>query len=267
MIRRLLLALLFLVGIAGVGGRFALHAEAVLPPAPSAYVTDEAGVISPEVVAELNRQLSEFEKATSNQVVAVVYPSLPEGVEVGEYAQNLYHAWKIGQKKTSNGVLILLFIKNHKAWIQSGYGLEGALPDVLCTRIIRETMSPLFRAGNYDATLSEGIHAVMQATKGEYKGTGKKAHHTTLLDLLFSPLGFFLFVMLIIVIMNRFGGGSGGSSGGGNGLGAAATGFFIGSSMGGGGWGGGGSSGGSDDGGGFSGGGGDSGGGGGGGDL
>ena len=266
MFRRLTLALLLLGGVVCLGmGGFGLHAEEALPPAPNAYVTDQAGVISPQVVAELNRQLSEFEKTTSNQIIAVVYQKLPEGVEVGEYAQNLYHTWKIGQKKTSNGALVLVFVQNKKAWIQTGYGLEGALPDVLCTRIIRETMSPLIRAGNYTAGLRSGLTAVMQAIKGEYKGTGKKAHHTTLLDLLFSPLGFFLLVMLIIVIINRVGGGS---SGGGNGLGAAATGFFIGSRMGGGGWGSGGGSGGSDGGGGgFSGGGGDTGGGGGGGDW
>ena len=159
-------------------------------------------------------------------------------------------------------MLILIFVQNKKAWIQTGYGLEGALPDVLCHRIIREIMSPAFRAGNYDACLSGGIQAVMQATKGEYKGTGQRVHKpTTLLDLLFSPLGFFLLVMLVLVISNR-----GRRDGGGGGISpgtAAATGFFLGG--GGGGWGGG-SSGGGDSGG-FSGGGGDFGGGGGGGDL
>ena len=257
MIRKLLLALLLIGGL--VGG--ALNAEENLPPAPRQYVTDEAGVISPGVVAELNRQLAEFEKATSNQIVAIVYPKLPDGVELSDYAQSLFHAWKIGQKKSSNGVLLLLFIQNKKAWIQTGYGLEGALPDVICHRIVREVMSPPFRAGNYDASLSRGILAVMQATKGEYKGTGKQAHHTTLTDFLFSPAGLFLLIlaMLLIVYGRKNGWGDGG-----NGMGSAATGFFIGNSMGGGGWGGG--SGGSD-GGGFSGGGGDSGGGGGGGDL
>jgi uncharacterized protein len=256
---RFFLALLCVWG--GVSGA-SLRAEEKIPPAPLQYVTDEAGVISPGVVADLNRQLATFEKETSNQVVAVVYPALPEGTSIEDYAQRLATAWHIGQKKTSNGVLLLLIIKNKKAWIQTGYGLEGALPDVTCHRIVREVMSPPFRKGNYDASLLGGIHAIMQATKGEYKGTDAKTHRTTLLDILFSPVGFFLFVMLIILITNR--GRKGG--GGGSGLGSAATGFFIGSSMGGG-WGGGGSSGGSSDGGGFSGGGGDFGGGGGGGDL
>ena len=244
----------------GILGGESIAVAASLPPAPSQYVTDEAGVISPEVVVDLNRQLAAFEKETSNQIVAVVYPSLPEGLSIEDYAQQLATAWHIGQKKISNGVLILVFVQSKKAWIQTGYGLEGALPDVVCHRIVKEVMSPPFRVGNYNACLSNGIHAVIQATKGEYKGTGGKP--TTLLDLLFSPLGLFLLVLLILVITNRFRGGGGGA--GGMDPGSAATGFFIGSGLGGG-WGGG--SGGSDGGGGFSGGGGDFGGGGGGGDL
>lgn len=233
-----------------------LHAAESLPPAPTQYVTDEAGVISSSVLAELNAQLAAFERETSNQIVAVVYPKIPEGAELDDYTQRLFQTWKIGQKKTSNGVLILVFVQNHKIRIQTGYGLEGALPDAICNRIIRETMAPAFRAGNYGAGLSAGITAVMQATKGEYKGNGKQGKKpATLLDLLFSPLGFFLFVMFVLMVSNRGRRGDGGGISPGA---AAATGFFLGG--GGGGWGGGSSGG--DGGGGFSGGGGDSGGGG-----
>jgi uncharacterized protein len=140
--------------------------------------------------------------------------------------------------------------------IQPGYGLEGAMPDALCSRIVRETMAPAFQAGNYGAGLASGITAVMQATKGEYKGTGHaQGKPTTLKDFLFSPLGFFLLVFGILTLVgrNRRDVGPGGIGPGG----AAATGFFLGSMGGGGGWGGGGG-----DSGGFSGGGGDSGGGG-----
>jgi len=250
MLHRLLLALILIAGC--LGG--SVYAES-LPPAPQQYVTDEAGVIAPGLLQQLNQRLAAFEKQTSNQIVAVVYPKLPEGASLEDYTQQLFTAWKIGQKKTSNGVLILVFIQDHKMRIQPGYGLEGAMPDALCSRIIRETMAPAFRAGNYGAGLASGITAVMQATKGEYKGTGH-AHGkpTTLKDFLFSPLGFFLFVLIVLILTgrNRRDVGSGGISPGT----AAATGFFLGG-MGGGGWGDGGG-----DSGGFSGGGGDSGGGG-----
>jgi uncharacterized protein len=250
MFLRLFLALLLIAGSCGGG---AIAAEA-LPPAPRQYVTDEAGVIAPGLLAQLNQRLGAFEKATSTQIVAVVYPKLPEGTALDDYAQRLYSAWKIGTKKNSNGVLMLVFVQDRKMRIQTGYGLEGAMPDALCSRIIRETMAPAFRDGKYGAGLASGISAVMQATKGEYKGTGRKSDKPmTLLDFLFSPLGFFLLVMIVLVVINRNRRdvGRGDISPGA----AAATGFFLG------GMGGGGGSGGGDSGG-FSGGGGESGGGG-----
>ena len=252
MFLRRLLALLL---VAGSCGGVAIAAE-TLPPAPRQYVTDEAGVISPGLLAQLNQRLAAFEKQTSNQIVAVVYPKLPEGSSLEDYAQSLYSAWKIGKKKNSNGVLMLVFVQERKVRIQPGYGLEGAMPDALCSRIIRETMAPAFRAGNYGAGLASGLTAVMQATKGEYKETGRaNGKPMTLLDILFSPLGFFLFVLIVLIVTsrNRRDVGSGGIGPGT----AAATGFFLGSA---GGWGGG--SGGGGDSGGFSGGGGGSGGGG-----
>lgn len=250
--RRLLL-LIFLG--AGLSAGFSAGAGEKLPPPPSQYVTDSTGVIPAPLVAQLNRRLADFERQTSTQIVAVVSRSLPEGTTLEDYSQSLYHAWGIGSKKNSNGVLILVFTQDHKIRIQPGYGLEGALPDALCSRIIRETMAPAFRTGNYGAGLSAGITAVMQATKGEYKGSGQSGKHpATFKDFLFSPLGFFLFVFLLLMIVSRSRRDLG--PGGVNPGAAAATGFLIGGL---GGWGGGSSGG---DSGGFSGGGGDSGGGG-----
>jgi uncharacterized protein len=247
--RRLLIAsALLLLGLPGV------RCEIPLPPPPSQYVTDAAGVIPAPLVAQLNRRLADFERQTSNQIVAVVDWSLPEGTTLEEYAQSLYHAWKIGSKKNSNGVLILVFTKDRKIRIQPGYGLEGALPDALCSRIIRDTMAPAFRSGNYGSGLSAGITAVMQASQGEYKGTGPTGSRSPLKHLLFSPFGFFLFVFLLLLVVGRSRRDLG--PGGVNPGAAAATGFFIGDLGGMGGGSGGGDSGG------FSGGGGDSGGGG-----
>jgi uncharacterized protein len=246
--------LLLLILGAGLSAECSAGAVEALPPAPSQYVTDTTGDIPAPLIAQLNQRLAEFERQTSNQIVAVVGRALPAGTTLEEYAQSLYHAWKIGSKKNSNGVLILVFVQDRQIRIQPGYGLEGALPDALCNRIIRETMAPAFLAGNYGAGLSSGINAVMQATKGEYKGTGHANSKSTFKDFLFSPLGFFLFVFVLLMIVSRSRRDLG--PGGVNPGAAAATGFLIGGL---GGWGGG--SGGGDSGG-FSGGGGDSGGGG-----
>ena len=216
---------LILLG-AGIAGASFSWAGETLPPPPTQYVTDTTGDIPAPLIAQLNQRLAKFERQTSNQIFAVIYSKLPEGLAIDDYAQQLATSWKIGQKKRSNGVLILVFVQDHKIRIQTGYGLEGALPDVLCTRIAREVMGPSFNAGNYGAGLSAGINAVMQATKGEYKGNSAVTGKSTFKDFLFSPLGFFLFVFVVLIIVSR-GRRDLGPSGVNPGA-AAATGFFIG---------------------------------------
>ncbi|MFZ4115791.1 MAG: TPM domain-containing protein [Chthoniobacterales bacterium] len=231
--------LLSLVALKGAEG---------LPPSPKNYFNDEAGIISPAVAAKLNAQLAAFDQQTSNQVVVVIEPKFSSNTSLDDYAQQLYSAWHLGTKKNSNGVLLLVFAKEHQIRIQTGYGLEGALPDALCKQIIDEVMAPLFQQGNPNQAMSAGVDAILKATAGEYKNNSplKKKSPLSWQHLLFSPFGFFLLIMIVSFFLRRWSGS--GSNGGG--------GWFIG----GGGFGGG--SGGGGDWGGFSGGGGESGGGG-----
>ncbi|KAB2644474.1 MAG: TPM domain-containing protein [Verrucomicrobia bacterium] len=219
-----------------------------LPPSPKNYFNDEASMVSPQVAMELNTQLERFDQQTSNQIVVVIEPTFSSRTSLDDYAQQLYSTWHLGTKKNSNGVLLLIFAKEHQIHIQTGYGLEGALPDALCKQIIDEVMTPLFQQGNPNQALLDGIHAIMKATAGEYKNENplKKKQIVSWQRLLFSPIGFFLLIIIISFFQKR---SSGGKNGGGGG-------WFIG----GGGLGGG--TGGGNDWGGFSGGGGESGGGG-----
>ena len=58
-------------------------------------------------------------------------------------------------------------------FLQVGYGLEGALPDAICSQIIRDEITPRFKAGDYEAGLGAGITAILAAASGEYKGNGR----------------------------------------------------------------------------------------------
>jgi uncharacterized protein len=81
----------------------------------------------------------------------------------------------VGQKDKKNGVVLFVFTQDRNVYIQVGYGLEGALPDATCHQIIENEIKPYFRAGDYDSGLSAAVTAIMQATRGEYKGTGQTA--------------------------------------------------------------------------------------------
>ena len=253
-----------------------LRAAEVMPPAPTLYFNDYAHVVSAPAADRLNRQLEDFEKATSSQVVVALFPKMESPSSIEDYVHRMFVAWKVGQKGKNNGVLLAIFVNDRKLRIETGYGLEGGLPDALARRIIDNEITPHFKRGDYDAGLSAGVNAILAATKGEYKGTGRTMGQkptglvwfldTIIFNALFPwhlMVGFMLLFALWGLIFGRRGrrgtlydrggrrrynsgwGWRGGSSGGG-----------------GGGWSGGGFSGGGDSGGGFSGGGGDSGGGG-----
>jgi uncharacterized protein len=238
-------------------------ADVLLPPAPTRYFTDSAGIISSGTAAALNQKLADFERATSNQLLVVIYPKFTAETSVDDYAQQVYRAWKVGQAGRDNGAILFIFVQDRKMRIQTGRGLEGALPDATCIRIIEDEIAPQFRQKDFDGGLTAGVNAMIAASKGEYKGTGRTVNQGKA-QKADSGIGFFpiivilvIFFFVIIPAIRRRRGTVYSNSGR-----SALPFIWFGGGGGGGGFGGGGGGGGGGDGGGFSGGGGDSGGGG-----
>jgi uncharacterized protein len=240
---------------------FVLDAAAAnIPPKPPRYFNDYASLVDAQTAERLNRQLEDFERETSNQLLVVIYPNLPFDSAIEDFTQDAFRAWKPGQQGRNNGAILFVFVKDRKMRIQTGYGLEGALPDAICKRIISDELVPRFQAGDFAGGLTAAVNSMIAATRGEYKGVGRtvaedraraRQSQGNIVDLVI-----FIVVMGIIGLswLRRAGRGTVYTSSGTRGTGGI---WWVGG--GGGGGGGGGDSGG---GGGFSGGGGDSGGGG-----
>jgi uncharacterized protein len=228
----------------------ALAAE-VIPPAPAQYFNDYAGVVSSTTAAQLNQQLEQFERDSSCQIVVAVYPTMQSDSSIDDYTVRVFQSWKVGQKDKNNGALLLVFTQDRKMFLQTGYGLEGALPDITCKRIIENEIKPHFKAGDYDAGLAAGVNAILAAAKGEYKGTGQTdGNHGN--NQGFPIVFVIIFVIVIIIIManarrggyySRSGWSGGGWGGGGGGWGGGGGGGGGGFSGGGGSTGGGGAGG------------------------
>ena len=234
------------------------QAAEVIPPKPDRYFNDYAGVVSKEAAYRFNEQLAKFERETSDQVVVAVFPKMQSDSDVADYAQRVAQAWAVGQKERRNGVVLFVFIQDHKISIQVGYGLEGALPDIIAYDIRANHISPYFKNGEYERGLAVGIDLICKAIRGEYKGSGNTvAERHRRGGGAPSFLFFIIFVIALIVIsriMRRLGGygyssGRGGpiffpgGGGGGWSSGSGGGGGFSGFSGGGGSFGGGGSSG------------------------
>jgi len=111
-------------------------------------VTDVAGILSPEQKQALESKLVAVDDSSSNQIAVVILPSL-DGYPIEEYATKLFRQWGIGNKKTNNGILLLIALEDRKVKIEVGYGLEGSIPDLTANSIIDNDIKPAFRAQAY----------------------------------------------------------------------------------------------------------------------
>ena len=204
----------------------------IAKPIPATLVTDVAGVLSPEQKQALENKLVAIDDSSSNQIAVVIIPTL-DGYPKEEYATKLFRDWGIGNKKTNNGVLLLVAINDRQIRIEVGYGLEGAIPDITALNIIDNDIKPAFKAGNYYEGINKATDNIAKAAVGEYKVAKAKKSKS-------KGSGGFLIILIIIFLILRSGRGGGGSNIGGSGFSDVATGLLLGSILGGGGRGGGG---------------------------
>lgn len=149
----------------------AAGAAALDVPFLSGRVTDEARLLDANTSAALEQTLKAYETRTGRQIAVLTIPSLG-GESLEEFSIKVARTWKLGRKGKDDGVLILIAKDDRKVRIEVGYGLEGALPDILAGRIIREVMVPRFRGGAFAAGIQEGTSAVITALDGRSGASG-----------------------------------------------------------------------------------------------
>jgi len=157
-------AVLLLALLQGAGVALALE-----PPKLTRRVTDLAGVLRPDDVNRMEETLRAYEQQTGHQFAVLVLPSL-EGDVIEPFAIRVAEQWKLGDTKRDDGLLMVVAVKDRKMRIEVGYGLEGVIPDVVASRVIRERMTPRFREGDYAGGISSALDALMKAAQGESLG-------------------------------------------------------------------------------------------------
>ncbi|NUO02110.1 MAG: TPM domain-containing protein [Saprospiraceae bacterium] len=124
------------------------------------YVSDNNHLLSEDAVTQLNLLLASMENKSTAQMAVVVVPSIGEEVPK-DFATRLFEHWGIGQKGADNGLLLLIVTDQRRAEIETGYGLEGLLPDIVCLRILLEELVPRFQQQDYDG----GVVGVVKRVK------------------------------------------------------------------------------------------------------
>jgi uncharacterized protein len=179
-------------------------------PSPPRLVNDFAGMLKPDEIANLEQKLVAFNDSTSTQIAIVIVSSL-HGYDKAEYAQQLGEKWGVGQKGKNNGILILVKTKGDsergEVQIATGYGAEGAVPDLLCGEIVDQEILPSFRNNDFYGGLNKATSTLMSLIKGEYTASefarrAPKSSHKGF------PVGAIFIIIVIIAMISRGSGGS-----------------------------------------------------------
>jgi len=229
-------------------------------PEPAGFVNDLAGVMDEAARAKLESFLDQLRSRTGAEFsVLVVKNTAP--LTPGDYKVRVFERWKLGEKGKDNGLLMLVALEEREVRFESGYGLEGVLPDGLQSRIVREQVAPRFREGDYSGGIVAGVLACAARIAADKDVTlewnGRELRYDAERDRAGLPWWAMLMVALaVLALMSQarrygargggwwmmsaggLGGGFGGFGGGGFGGGGRSFGGFGGGASGGGGGGG-----------------------------
>jgi uncharacterized protein len=230
-------------------------------PRPTDYVSDFANVMSQSTKTQIDRVCGEVDREAHAQIAVVTVNTLNRE-DIQQYAVELEDAWKVGQKGTDRSVIVLLAVKDRKRFIETGYGLEGILPDGKVGDIGRQ-MVPMLRNNDFDGAVTLAVDEISQIIAQDAGvqlqpltrwGAQQQQPHATLGQVI-GGIVFLIFVVIFLIwaggtgllgfLLGMFFGGGGGFGGGGFGGGnfgggGSGSGFggFGGGSTGGGGAGG-----------------------------
>ncbi len=203
--------------------------QSFLPQTPRGMVNDYANMLSSSEVNQLERKLRNYRDTTTNVIAIATIESL-QGYSVEEVAAELFNNWKMWEGDRYNGVLILLSAQDKKLRIEVGYGLEGAIPDVMANRIINDVLVPNLQSGTLYHGLDRASDIMIQLAAGEFEGAPELRDGDTEI-----PLDLIIFfAILIFFVISRIRKGGGGNGGKRRTLGPAEA-LLWGSMMGGGG--------------------------------
>lgn len=205
------LLLTLLVSVLTSGNATAQQIE-VIPPSGE-WVTDRADLLSAAEEEALSRKLQAYEDTTSTQIVVVTLESL-DGVAPVDYATELGRSWGVGQEGQDNGVVVLVSRDDREVFISPGYGLEGAIPDAIASRIVRNTLVPNFREGQFYAGLSAAADQLIAAAAGEFEAAADRSSSRRRDGGKLPLANIFVLAIIAYFVISSFGSHGGGRGGG-----------------------------------------------------
>jgi uncharacterized protein len=126
------------------------------------WIQDRAEILSPAVERQINHRIDQLTAKTSAELAIATLPQLPAGQDPHTFALEVFNTWKIGQRRSNNGVLLFVAQENRRVEVITGQGLQETLPDAEVASLIRQEIVPAFQQGGYEAGLVQGTTAIAQ---------------------------------------------------------------------------------------------------------
>jgi uncharacterized protein len=157
-----------LLAIALWMGAFTLAwAQGLVPvPALQGRVMDQTATLSAQTAAAIESKLAAFEQSRGTQVVVLMVPTTaPE--DIADFTQRVGDAWKIGRRDVGDGVLFVIAKDDRRLRIAPAKSLEGAIPDLMASRIIEQAVTPAFKRGDFAGGIEAGVDQILAKVSGE----------------------------------------------------------------------------------------------------
>ena len=177
----------------------ALVLAQAVPPVPTDFpIVDQTNTLTTDQIKSLSTTIAEERKNSGNQIAILMISSL-NGDSIEDFSIRTTRQWGIGEKDKNNGVLLLIVKDDRQLRIEVGYGLEGVLPDVTASRIIRYSITPAFKQGKYYDGISAGIKDIIAVIHNEYKAPSANSKSINLKNIDWSSILFGLFFLPVWV--------------------------------------------------------------------
>ncbi len=191
--------LLFLIFMSGWESTEAQN----FPASPTGHVNDYADILNSSQQRQLESKLRAYRDTTSNVIAIAILENL-QGVTREEAANTIFNSWRMWEGERQNGVLILLAMEERQMQIEVGYGLEGAVTDLMAGRVVDQILRPNFQRGDFYTGLDEASTAIMRLASREYDAVQQQSGDDP------SAIAFFIILIIlftVIYVMIKAGGG------------------------------------------------------------
>lgn len=165
------------------------------------FVSNPDGILSAQAVDRLNTVMGGMRERLTVEPMVVAVDDIDDPSYANEFATDLFELWGMGKSDKDNGLLVLIVKNRNEIVIRTGYGLEGALPDISCGRIIREVFAPAARSGDLDGAIVASMDIIDNilldpATAEEYRSAAEDADEHDLTG----DEAFELYLMLAVIM-------------------------------------------------------------------